>query len=287
MKYPVLYIFTLLSLLLSSNVSGQQWEIGANLGGSGYMGDINPNNPLYYTNMGGGLSVQYNFDPTWGVRANANYLRIGGSDQDAKNEYQKNRNFFFNNNIWEMSAVGMFNFFRFVPNYDSYSFTPYLFAGVAAIYHSPYIVGQNGNNIKLRELMIDQNSYDAYESPRNWAISVPYGFGIKYNLKGPWTIGAEVGYRTAFTNKLDNVSGNYAYRIDETTNTIFPLTYQDLPTDVQQRVDEATWNYLADPSNQLNTNRGKLRGSGGKYDGYMTAGLTITYSILSTRCYWW
>lgn len=291
MKHPVLYIFTCLAVLLSSSVCAQQWEFGATFGGTGYMGDINHSDPLYYTNMGGGLSVQYNFNPTWGVRVNSNYIRISGSDQDAKNEFQNNRNFSFSNDIWEMSAIGKFNFFRFVPNYDQYSFTPYLYAGAAAIRHSPYAFYQD-EKLHLMELMINQDSYDEYESPNHWAISIPYGFGLKYNLKGPWTIGAEIGYRSSLTNKLDNVSGNYAYRTDATTKITSPLTYQDAVgknPNIQQHpvMDEALWNLLADPSGRLDSNYGRPRGSGGRYDGYMTAGLTITYSIISTRCYWW
>ena len=273
-------------LLLSFTAFGQQWEFGANFGGTGYMGDINPNNPFYYNNLGGGLNVKYNFDPTWGVRVQGNYLRIHGSDGDSNNAFQQNRNLLFSNDIWEMSAVGEFHFFRFVPNYDTYSFTPYLFLGVAAIRHNPYILHQD-EKLHLMELMIDQDSYEAYDSPRNWAVSIPYGFGLKYNLRGPWTIGVEVGYRTALTNRLDNVSGRYAYH-----NTERALTYQDVQThnpgiNRHPGMNQDLWEYLADPSGQLSNNYDKLRGSGGKYDGYMTAGLTITYSIVSSRCYWW
>jgi acyl-CoA thioesterase len=47
------------------------------------------------------------------------------------------------------------------------------------------------------------------------------------------------------------------------------------------------WIYLADPSNDLAGNAGLARGDGSNKDGYMTAGITLAYTIFDLNCYSW
>lgn len=270
---------TILTFLLFtlSHAYGQQWEFGANLSGSGYMGDINPANPFYYKNFSGGLHVKYNFNPTWGVRTGISYLKLYGADEDFNSNYQKQRNLAFNNNVFELSAVGEFNFFKFIAGREDTRYTPYLFAGVAAFMHNPYLKSSDGTIHKLRELFLENDvEQGTFEKPSNVAVSIPFGAGFKYNIKGPWTLGVEIGYRAALTDQLDNVSNNYT-----------TLTYNDLPSSVRSQISEDTWTFLADPSGNLPQNAGKMRGNGKGLDGYMTAGFTVTYTLFSQKCYWW
>lgn len=271
----------LVFVLCFHQAKGQQWELGGSVGATGYMGDLNPSNVLYYRHVGAGLHAKYNMNGTWGIRAGANYLRLHGADAHAGNAYQRERNLSFDNNVVEFAALIDFNFFRFLPGFSKTRFTPYFFAGVAVAHHEPTITLE-GQRYRVSELMVDQQEYINAENRivrrlhQPWIMSLPFGAGAKYHVRGPWTVGAEVNYRTAFTNKLDNVSGIYAN-----------LAFQDLPPPVREHVDEQTWTYLADPSGQLLANAGTARGAGGRYDGYMTATVTLTYSIFSTRCYWW
>ena len=39
-------------------------------------------------------------------------------------------------------------------------------------------------------------------------IVLPFGVGIKYNIKGPWDLNLEFGTRKTFTDYLDNLGGN-------------------------------------------------------------------------------
>lgn len=270
----LVYTFlTIIGLLPISNLCAQQWEAGANIGTTGYMGDINPDNPFYFRSMGGGLSGKYNFDPTWGIKAGGNFLHVYGSDQDKSSEFHQNRNLSFQNKIVEFSVVGEFNFFKFVPGKNKLTYTPYLFAGIAGIYHSPYVTFASGDKQALGELQLE---YDVDHNPTTYgkiAIAIPFGFGFKYNIKGPWSIGAELGYRTVLSDNIDNVSKNYA----TTRPTAGPGS----------AIGIGLWEDLADRSGNWATNKGKLRGDGRPHDGYMTLGLTLTYTFISQKCYWW
>jgi opacity protein-like surface antigen len=228
------------------------------------MGDINNTDPLYYKNMGGGVFVKYNFNPTWGVRASFNYLPITGSDYDFENDYQQDRGLLFNNNLKEFSLIGEFNFFRFIAGRQANKQTPYLMAGAAVIHHNPYAY-YNDEKIYFRDHPLEINSNGENVTYSTWAISIPIGLGYKYNIKGPWSIGAEINYRTVLSDHIDAVS--QYYRMDA-----------NLPE---------PWLTIADPTGQLATRGGTRRGDGKNLDGYMTAGLTLTYTLISRKCNWW
>lgn len=285
MKKTALHVALAGALFFSlSSVYGQRWEIGANAGASGYMGDINPTNPIYFRSGNVGLSGQYNIDPTWGIHANLGFLHISGSDSDFDNRYQQERKQQFSNNMGELMLTARFNFFKFAPGVLKRKFTPLLLVGVAGVIHSPYVSFQD-QRYYLRNLMIDQKDYQEYNPGSTVVFSIPLGFGAKYALKKSWTIGAEVIYRIALSDRLDNISGKYAYRyINE---EILPYSYLDLPSHIKQRIDEDSWRILADPSGNIRSNYGKYRGNSSRHDAYITANITLTYAIQSANCSWW
>lgn len=248
----------------------QQYEFGISAVGTGYMGDLNSTDPFYFKNLGGGLFAKYNLNPTWGIKLGYNHLFLSGDDTDFKNTNQKERRLSFNNNISELALTAEFNFFKYIAGRQLNSYTPYLVAGVTAIMHDPYVV-YDGKKQFLRELQLEIDENNEPVNYGKFALSIPIGAGFKYNIKGPWSLGAEVIYRTALTDNLDNVSQYYAYSIPQNANI----------------VDNTTWEKFADPSGNLSINGGKARGDGKKFDGYMTAGLTLTYTIISKKCYWW
>ena len=57
-KFVVVFIL----LFTSVNLQAQTWELGGNVGAAGYMGDLNPNNPLKRSGGALGGFVARNFD---------------------------------------------------------------------------------------------------------------------------------------------------------------------------------------------------------------------------------
>ncbi len=278
---------------LQVNIShAQQWEVGATGVATGYMGDLNRTNPFYFKNLGGGLQVKYNFNPTWGVRSNLNYGLISADANDFHQPGIENSKLAFNTSILEWSAVGEFNFFKFVPGRNKIAYTPYLFAGIGVISYNPYIHLKDSTGVRrkinLREQFLEYDEQNNPNSYGRYAIVIPFGIGFKYNLNGPFSIGAELGYRVALTDHLDNVSQNYTtVDFNSTSNEGVPTGIKDRIPNYKGDLSVSDWQYLADPTGNLSQNKGTARGDGRKYDGYMTVGITLSYTFISQKCYWW
>lgn len=269
------------AFFFNKTVLAQQWEVGAHAGITGFMGDINPSNPLYFKSGTGGINTTYNLNPTWGFQLSYNYIHLHASDFDDKNAYRSARGQSFSNKVNEVSLRANFNFFRFIAGRELNRYTPYIFAGLAGITHNPYVKFKDGETIKLADLQLQENN-----NISKTALAIPFGIGFKYNIKGPWSLGAELGYRTAFNNDLDNISSNYPNK-DQAEGVRGNLE-TNTPPNPPPGLTSQEWFAIAFPTGENPADYyGKPRGDGGKRDGYMTAGITLTFTFISPRCYWW
>lgn len=246
------------------------------------MGDLNPTNPFYFKKAGAGAFAKYNFNPTWAIRFGYNYTPLAANDKNSNSAYQQKRNLSFENRVSELSLLTEFNFFKYSTNrYNTY--TPYLIGGVGLIKNNPF-VHYLDSKVHLRKLLLEEDKNNNSIRYSLLALVIPLGIGFKYNLKKDWTIAAEANYRIAVTDYLDNVSGYYPTSVPTekvSTNTqirnedgtLRPFQYED-------------WIYLTDPSGEYSKNKGTLRGDSQKLDGYLTAGLTLTYTFRSKKCAW-
>ncbi|MGK6352390.1 DUF6089 family protein [Parapedobacter sp. DT-150] len=253
----------------------QEWELGLQGGASGYMGDINPENPLAFNDWSASASIKYNINPTWGIRANVAYANTFAHDHYSRTVQRQQRYLGFFGGVKEAALLADFNFFKWLPQRGRIVYTPYVFAGVGAVQFDPkakpnwYGVALPGEStIRLRDYNTEGTSYD------NTAISIPFGAGFKYNLRGPWTVGAELAYRLTLTDRLDDVSGNYA-----DFSTFGQPGYPPAPS-----ISPADWNNIANPSGSA---AGTQRGDGRPYDSFMTVGISLSYTIFKGGCPEW
>jgi len=264
------YKTTLFAIILSSffacKAVAQAWELGAQLGGAGYMGDLNPTNPLKISGFSFGGFVKANLDPNWALSFNYTNGRIKADDAKSGNEQFRQRNLSFTNNLHELSLLVDFNFFDYFSGGGLSRFSPYLYTGVGAVLFNPKTIYQG----RTYDLAIYQTEGEEYKKN---AMSIPIGFGLKYNLKSNWTLMGNIGYRNAYTKYLDDVSGYY----------IDPDKYSTEPSirGMQQ--------ILSDRSNEvLGYNvggKGVQRGDFRKRDTYMFVGIGITYTFVSQKCF--
>lgn len=277
-----LAILTLVSFF-SLKLHAQRYEIGINGAATGYLGDLNTSNNFYIKNFGGGLFINYNMDPTWGIKLSGNHLLISGSDQDFQNSLQQIRNLKFRNQITELALALNFNFWTYFRSKNKLKFTPYISTGIAILKHDPYIY-YDEHKVKLRPLKLEYDKTTNSQLYTNWNLAIPLSLGIKYKLNSMWSIGGEMSYRLAFTDNLDNVSKYYATSVPQ--DIAFPNIMVG-PQNEKRPFDTNDWIYLADPSSNLTGNAGLARGDGKNKDGYMTAGITLTYTIFDPNCYSW
>jgi len=269
----------LLVIMALSHVAAsraQEWEFAVQGGSSGYMGDLNLENPLAFNDWAAGVSIKYNLNPTWGIRANFAYANTFAYDGDSRVTQRRERNLGFFGDIKEAALLADFNFFRWLPQRGRIVYTPYIFAGVGAIqfnpkWYLPYIAGQSPRTVNLRDVQTEYHPADNPHPYGSYAISIPFGAGFRYNLRGPWSVGVELGYRLALTDYLDDVSGNYPDPVQPPPflpvglNDWQYLTYRDSPAAVA----------------------GTLRGDGRPYDSFMTVGITVSYTIFRGGCPEW
>lgn len=262
-------LLTIIFFMFCYQVSAQTWELGGFAGGSGYMGDINPVRPYKITDLAFGGIVKRNLDGHWALKLNAMHGKISGDDANSSNPSQRERNINFFSPITELSIQTEFNFFKYfpgsLPGNGTRKATPFLFTGVGGVFFNPKTIYQ-GTEYALHDYATE-GPLDLSGRYKKMAITVPYGVGLKYNISGNWNLISELGYRTAFTDYLDDVSGKYpAYLTD------YPSNY--FPDGV-----------LSDPSLVQAIGRaGYQRGDARKRDTYMFAGLSLTYTFVSMKC---
>ena len=168
-------------------VFAQKVELGAGIGGFNYKGDISPNFNFRFFKPGGSLFFRYNASKAVSLRAEIAGGRIGAEDKYSKDAFQQVRNMSFKTNITEASAVIEYNFLNYEDKKHVVNWTPYVFGGMGLSKFKPDI---QTADYKTNTLVI------------------PYGVGIKYQIRRPWNIGLEYGTRKTFTDYLDNLGGD-------------------------------------------------------------------------------
>jgi hypothetical protein len=265
MIHQLKFYFILFLLAVGFNANAQTWEVGLGAGGAGYMGDLNPKNPLKISGFSAGAYVKANFDPYWGLGLHYQYGKIRANDANSNNSHFKQRNLNFYSPLNEVSLQLDFNFFDYFAGGGRKNFSPYLFAGVGGVFFSPR-TKINGDEYKL-QFYETEGSANAY---KNYAISIPYGLGMHFKLKRNWGLFTQIGYRTVFTDYLDDVSGYYPN----------PDSWgdRDAVTNIRETLSfgsPVVANY------KYNSQRGDLR----KRDTYMFVNVGISYTFSSAKCY--
>lgn len=254
--------FTLLLLcMLWLGASAQTWEIGGSVGGTGYIGDLNTNNYLKPGGGYGGVFIKRNFNPYLAIRLNYVYGQISGADSTSSVQQLRQRNLSFIDPLKELSMVLEFNFMSYVADAGKNKYTPYVFLGGGITGYAPR-AWYNGQLFSLRYLQTEGVAYGSK------TLVIPFGAGFKYNIGGKWTLGAELGYRYTNTDYLDDVSGVY--------KGVFT-------NDTARR--------LADRSGEINGGvnigtPGSQRGDLKLRDFYSFFGLTLSYTFVTSKCYY-
>lgn len=263
----------LLCIFISTKIAfAQEWEIGTNVGMMGYIGDLNRNNPVKFTNLAASFSVRYALTPFHGLKLAFTQGGVQASDKDSKNDFEKARNLSFKSNITELALNYEYYFFPFQPGSGKDRFTFYSFVGIAGFRFEP-LAEFNGTTYKLRELGTEGQGTSFNKSAKydNLALAIPFGVGFKYNIVDNFNLGLELGYRNTYTDYLDDVSKVYADK-DILTNTNGLISAM-----------------LSDRSGEINNGvyTGEVfteRGDASRRDFYMFTGITISYTFTPIKC---
>lgn len=217
MKHTRKYTFLLSLVFLCGTVMAQRqtkWsrsELGVMVGGSYYIGDLNPMKHFKNTHLAGGLLYRFNIHSRLTFRANFNYGFVEGSDADAKRDLIRNRNLSFETELYELGSGIEFSYFPFQIGHDRYRGTAYLLAELALFHMNP-TTDYNGEKVELQPLGTEGQG-TSVSNRSNYSrtqLSVPLGIGFRLSLGERASIGGEYGIRFLFTDYLDDV-GSYRY----------------------------------------------------------------------------
>ena len=256
------FVLFLIFAFISFNLKAQTWELGVSGGGAGYMGDLNPNNPVKVSGYAVGGFVKRNFDGYFSARLNGVIGQVSAADSNSSNQQFRNRNLSFTTPIREASLIGEFNFMNYIPDAGKNKYTPYIFLGAAVAKYYPRTT-YFGHLYDLRSFRTEGEPA-VYSST---TISLLYGAGFKYNITGKFTLGAELGYRNTNTDYLDDVSGNYADKSKQAPGSVI----------LGDRSGEKTGIYIGSPGTQ----RGDMR----PHDTYFFSQITFSYTFVTQKCY--
>jgi len=260
-------LLNFLILLLVGHVSfGQVLEVGVGVGGAGYMGDLNQKQPFKISGISAGGYFKMNLDPYWSLGLNYTYGKIKADDAKSDNAQYRDRNINFNTSLNEVNLNLEFNFFDYFAGGGTKKFTPYIFTGIGAVLYNPK-AKYDGTEYKLRFYKTEGQS----EPYKNYAFNIPYGAGLKVRLKENWGFFSQIGYRTAFSDYLDDISGRYP------NASSWPKDDSPEIRTIRQK--------LSDPSLTQYGSPGVQRGDFRKRDTYMFVGVGISYTFVSQKCY--
>lgn len=198
-------LFSLMFIIQAGHAQ-KGWEVGLGVGVSHYFGDLNTSYDL--TELGPSTSIwgRYNFGHRVCLKGAFGYGFIYGDDQDSPNLFEQTRNLDFRSHIFDFMFSGEFNFLPLTHGSRYEYFTPYLVAGVGVLHYNPYTFLDETKYL-LQPLGTEgQANGDEYSRVTPTFL---IGGGFKWDINYEWSINIEYGYRSTFTDYLDDVSGTY------------------------------------------------------------------------------
>lgn len=192
--------------LASIGYSQKGIEAGGWIGTSLYYGDLN--NPINVKGPGlaGGLILRNNLNTRISLTGSINYGRIKGSDEDADNNFRRNRNLSFYSDIYDFTGVAEFNFLPYIHGSEDFFYTPYLALGFSVFRYNPKATIGN-QTYTLRDHGTEgQAAGDEYGS---FSAGLTFVAGWKWDISENFSINIQASYRRLNTDYLDDVSTNY------------------------------------------------------------------------------
>ncbi len=257
----------LFALSLGGVARAQVNEIGFTVGGSYYIGDINPLRHFpKHTGLAGGIVFRHNLTERLALRFQGIYGALEAYDHDSKDTTQWLRNLHFRSPLIEGSLLFEINFLNYRSRKKGGTkWTPFVFGGLAYFRANPQAY-YNDQWYALQPLGTEGQGTTARPNDEYYALdnlAIPFGAGLKFNA-GRVDFQLEWGMRRTYTDHIDDVSGTYV------DNDL--LAFENGPLSA----------ILADRSglnSPFYSNTDRQRGDPNTRDWYVYSGLSITYII--------
>lgn len=200
----VLCVATLTGKAQGNKRNFRQHEVGVMLGGSYYIGDLNPRKHFNMTQPAMGAFYRFTPNYRYAFRAGFNFGNVMADDSQTDDADQLQRNLNFKSQIIEFNILAEFNFLEYRISNDKYKFTTFLFLGIDVFQFNPR--GKYNNYWVALQPLRTEGQTKPYKLTQ---VAIPFGIGAKMNVSRIIGIGLEWGPRKTFTDYIDDVSGTY------------------------------------------------------------------------------
>lgn len=171
----------LCAVAVSAQSAPYKFDVGAQIGMSGYIGEANSANLFSHPGFTGELSMRYLPDTRWAVRGVLSALTLSGNTADMSDVLPGAAEYAFSSTVYGLDVRGEFNFLPYGIG-ETYKrlrrWTPYLAVGVGVCLSS------SGGKTSA-------------------APTIPMGAGIKFKATPRLNLGVEFTMTKAFGDHLD------------------------------------------------------------------------------------
>ena len=268
-------IFSLLILIFSISISSiwsQDYDLGIQIGASGYFGDLDApefSKNINNSNIAGAVFLRYHLNHYLSAKGSIMLGKLEANDSQSSLEWQRRRNLSFKSNLQELSILGEFRPINFFSN-SIKTFSPYFSAGLALFHFNPKTFYE-GQWVELQPLGTEGQGMSQFSDRKPYhrtQISIPFGGGFDIRLSDELSIGMEILSRKTFTDYIDDISTEY-------------VNYYELQAgngDLAAALGNRTGEFLGQ-SEPFILETGTPRGEASVKDYYYTAMITITYHL--------
>lgn len=182
-------------------------EIGAFLGASGYLGDLNKSDWISKESKPAfGVLARYNLTDFIALRLSFLHGQLSGRDSHYAD--RTFRNFSTIAPITEVTLQAEWHFWpllqpRLPRNFEP-TFSPFLFLGIGLAHTSPK--PDLDNMIILKPEFVQGAALDKNATFSSYHAVIPFGAGMKYRPHPQWTFTLEAAFRLTFSDYLDGIS---------------------------------------------------------------------------------
>jgi hypothetical protein len=256
------------------------WDVGVHLGGASYLGEFGGNDrprrdfiwdmQLDQTRWAVGGFARRKINRMFSVNAGILYYRLQGGDYLSTNPERVGRNLSFRNDMIELYARPEVTLYQDndLGGRGRYrtDFRIFAYVGAAAYYSNPKgQIDHTGEYYALRDLQTEMHEYSSL------GFAIPTGIGFHFTLQKRHRIGWDFGWRTTFSDYIDDASTVYA------DPSLLPGGATGLAA---QLADQSQ--YVNDPDgiipDPVQYGPGSKRGDPTRNDSYLT--MTFTYSYV-------
>lgn len=200
------------------------WDIGMHLGGANYLGEMGgkekPRRDFIWdlkmnqTRWAVGGFARRKINRFLSLNSGIMYFRLQGADINSENPARVGRNLNFRNDMFELYLRPEFTLFQDndLGGHGRYKtdFRLFAYVGGSIYYSNPKAKGflrdgsETAGYVALRDLQTEMTSYSSI------GVAIPAGVGMHFTIRRRHRIGWDFGWRTTFSDYIDDVSTTYA-----------------------------------------------------------------------------